>query len=148
MLSFAKSVDLQALRKYVHLYISTDEIFFSYSPFLGEGLATQQSRRFYFSRAHCLSHLKYKLLRKNKLFPPPPHFALRLSRWNSFFCFSAVLRINCYKTLGSAGDRKFLSFYFTGKNVIMTFQKRLFLFHFTFLNGGQAAKKKDDFPSL
>ena len=38
--------------------------------------------------------------------------------------------------------------YFTGKNVIMTFQKRLFLTHLTFLNGCQAAKKKDDSPSL
>ena len=39
-------------------------------------------------------------------------------------------------------------FYFTGKNVIMTFQKRLFLTHLTFLNGCQAANKKDDSPSL
>ena len=64
------------------------------------------------------------------------------------FCLlPAVLRINCYKTLGSAGNGKFWV-YFTGKNVIMTFQKRLFLTHLTFLNGCQAANKKDDSPSL
>ncbi len=72
----------------------------------------------------------------------------KLVGWTHFFCFSAVLRINCYKTLGSAGDRKFLSFTLQGKMLWWRFKKRLFLFHFTFLRGGQAAKKKDDSPSL
>ena len=37
---------------------------------------------------------------------------------------------------------------FTNKNVIIKVMKRLFLTHLTFLNGCQAANKKDDSPSL
>jgi hypothetical protein len=80
--------------------------FSTFSPFKGEGLATKQSKRFYFYRAHCLTISNTNFSGKIN-YPPPSHFALSLSRRDSCFLLPAVLRINCYKTLGSAGNRNF-----------------------------------------
>jgi hypothetical protein len=95
-------------------------------------------------------HLNTNFSGKIKHPPPLLVFAFRISRWDSIFLFSAVLQIIVIKHFVLLGieNFEFILVTFTGTNVIMAFQKRLFLTHLTFLNGYQVAKKKDDSPSL